>query len=361
MTEEKKFVGMGAPKESEPLSLLSYPLPPLSPTDIEVVVEWCGLCHSDLHSIDNDWGNSVFPLVPGHEVVGTISFVGEHVPSSLSLNIGDRVGIGPNGWACFKCSRCLGGEPNYCAKGRALYNSKDPSSSLMTKGGFGERVRVRGEMCVKIPKDYPSPQAAPMLCAGVTVFAPLNRYVTPGDHVAVMGIGGLGHLGIMFAKAMGAKVTAISSSNSKRELCAKLGADHYVNMNGKTEAEKKEMKSLRHSLSLLLVTSSGANLDERGVGKLVSWMGVGGNVCFVGIPNPGVIPVNIFQLLARRVVVSASGIGSPNEMRMMFDFATKHKIYPFIEKYRLKEDINLALDRMKEGKPRFRCVLQANL
>ena len=231
---------------AQALQLWGYEPGPLGSNEVELAITHCGLCHGDLHLIDNDLGISTYPLVPGHEVIGTISAMGDRVNGFV---LGQRVGVGWQRGSCNECEWCLQGLQNLCPSARP--------TAVAGYGGFADRLRVDYRFAVLIPDALDSATAAPLLCAGITVYAPLSRLVHPASRVGVIGIGGLGHLALQFARAMGAEVFASSTSPNKEQEAQQFGAHHFV-----VSADMAQMKHVSASLDLLLATAS-ANLDFR--------------------------------------------------------------------------------------------------
>lgn len=309
----------------------------IGPFDIEVKISHCGICHSDLHLIDNDWGLSKYPFVPGHEIVGTVTAVGSSVKH---LKPGQRVGIGWQRSSCFQCEWCKSGDENLCPKQEA--------TCVGHNGGFAEKIRTDSRFAFLIPEALASEYAAPLMCGGITVFSPLKSHkIDSTKHVGVIGIGGLGHLAIQFAKAMGAKVTAFSSTPEKESEAKKLGADFFVSIDN-----PKALKKLTNSFDLILCTIFQAQ-DWSVYLDLLRPKGV---ICFVGAQSkPAAIPV--FPLIAGRKGVDGSNIGNRHEIEEMLKFAAEHDIKPMIELFAMDE-VNQALEKLKSNKVRYRAVLK---
>jgi len=323
-----------APKEK----LVPYKFDPglLKPDEIEIEVEYCGLCHSDISVIDNDWGLSQYPLVPGHEVVGRIVALGEAV---LGFKIGERVGIGWNSESDMNCRQCLSGNHHLCPK--------VVPTIIGHKGGFAERIRAQWEWVLPLPENLDPSSAGPLMCGGITVFAPLVlNNVAPTDHVGVVGIGGLGHLAIKFAKAWGCEVTAFTHSLAKLEEAKKLGADHVV-----SSVDVNAIRALAGKLDLLLVTVN-VPLDWQ---AFISTLAPNGRLHIVGaVLEP--IPIAAFDLIMSQRTVTGSPTGSPVMMAKMLEFAARHKILPTVEHFPLSK-INDAIAHLLAGKARYRVVL----
>jgi uncharacterized zinc-type alcohol dehydrogenase-like protein len=326
-----------APKEK----LVPYKFDPglLKPDEIEIEVEYCGLCHSDISVIDNDWGLSQYPLVPGHEVVGRIVALGDAV---LGFKIGERVGVGWNSESDMNCRQCLSGNHHLCPK--------VVPTIIGHKGGFAERIRAQWEWVLPLPENLDPSSAGPLMCGGITVFAPLVlNNVAPTDHVGVVGIGGLGHLAIKFAKAWGCEVTAFTHSLAKLEAAKKLGADHVV-----SSVDVNAIRALAGKLDLLLVTVN-VPLDWQ---AFISTLAPNGRLHIVGaVLEP--IPIAAFDLIMSQRTVTGSPTGSPVMMAKMLEFAARHKILPTVEHFPLSK-INDAIAHLLAGKARYRVVLDAD-
>eukprot|EP00457_Paulinella_chromatophora_P005669 gb/GEZN01005686.1/.p1 GENE.gb/GEZN01005686.1/~~gb/GEZN01005686.1/.p1 ORF type:complete len:376 (+),score=50.09 gb/GEZN01005686.1/:285-1412(+) len=323
----------------------SFILADPGPGEMLVAVTHCGICHSDLHALRNDWKTSNYPLVPGHEVVGMVMRRG----LGVTLPVGARVGIGPNVGGCDQCEMCLMGEQNMCRQAVACYDSLRKDGSR-TYGGFARIVRCDGRFALPLPDQLSSLTAAPLLCAGLTVFAPLKRWTQPGQTVAVLGIGGLGHLALQFGKALGCHVVALSSSADKKAECHSLGAEHFVNTK-----QSKEMKPFYGKVDFLLCTVN-SQLDWKIYLRLLK---VDGRFCFVGIP-PGNIKLNVSALVMRRISVCGSLVGSRAETQEMLSIAAAKGVKAIVERFPATE-VQAALQQLTANKLRYRAVLDYTL
>ena len=331
------FTAYAALQPKEELQLWQYKPAPLKESEIEVRVTHNGLCHTDIHMRDNDWGVSEFPLVPGHEVVGIVTEIGKDV---TNLKKGDRVGLGWIRNSCRVCYHCLQGEENVCKQGFT-------GLIVGNHGGFADKVRSTADFAYKIPDALDSASAAPLLCAGITVYTPLRTYIKyPGMKVGIVGIGGLGHLAIKFARAMGAEVTVLSSSADKATEAKEFGAHHFYQW----ESEKAK-QDLTGSLDLFLSTSS-AELDWD---LAFSLLGNNGVLCFLGIPVSS-INIPLIPLIFGQKSIVGSVVGGRRFMQEMLDFAAINQIKPMIETMPLSQ-VNEAMDRVLAGKARYRIVL----
>jgi alcohol/geraniol dehydrogenase (NADP+) len=332
MTTISAFAALAA---KEQLTPFTYEPAALGPNDVEIEISHCGICHSDIHLIDNDWASSSYPLVPGHEIVGTVAAVG----NACALEPGQRVGVGWQRSACLQCELCRAGHENLCATQQA--------TCVGNHGGFADRIRLDGRFAFPLPPSLDAAATAPLLCAGVTVFAPLRRWgVRAGSSVGVIGIGGLGHLALRFLRAMGAKVTAFTSSPDKREEAVRLGANDAA-----SSTNVKEIRSHSNRFDMLLCTAPG-RLDWISYLETLKPNGV---LCLVGAP-PGLVQFSPAQLLLTQRIICGSDIGSPGAIREMLAFAAEHEIGAQIETAPLS-DVNAALLRVRKNQARYRMVL----
>jgi uncharacterized zinc-type alcohol dehydrogenase-like protein len=308
----------------------------LNANEVEVKISHCGVCHSDIHLIDNDWGNSKYPFVPGHEIVGTVSAVGEDVKD---CTVGERVGIGWQADSCGICEWCRQGDEHLCAKSQPTCVGRN--------GGYADAVRVNSRFAIPVPDALESENVAPLLCAGITVYSPLrNHGVRPSSRVGVVGIGGLGHLALQFAKAFGAEVTALSTSKDKEDEALEMGASHFVNTR-----DMGEMKKIAGSFDFLLSTVS-ADQDWQ---ALVNSLRPKGTLCVVGVP-PSSMSIQAFPLISGQRSVAGSPIGSPRDLHEMLDVAARHDVKAITERFAMAK-ANDAIAKVKKGKVRYRAVL----
>jgi uncharacterized zinc-type alcohol dehydrogenase-like protein len=324
---------------SEPKGILKpfeYDPGELKPHEVEIDVHYCGICHSDLSIIDNEWGFSQYPVVPGHEVVGRIHQMGAQVKG---LTIGQYVGLGWHAGYCNECAYCRDGDHNLCATAQATI--------VGHHGGFADKVRAAANSVIPIPDGIALDSAGPLFCGGITVFNPLVQFgVKPTDKVAVIGIGGLGHMAVKFLNAWGCEVTAFTSSEAKKAEALSLGAHHTLN-----SRNQKDIKAVARSFDFIISTVN-AKLDwDLYLGTLKPR----GRLHFVGVV-PESLDINVFSLIGEQHSVSGSPSGSPATIGKMLDFANRHGIKPQIEKF-LFEDVNLAIERLRSGEARYRIVL----
>jgi uncharacterized zinc-type alcohol dehydrogenase-like protein len=304
--------------------------------EVEIGITHCGICHSDLHLISNDWGMSQYPFIPGHEIIGSVTAVG---PQVRSLKTGQRVGLGWQSNSCGVCEWCTRGLENLCPSSEA--------TCVHRHGGYASRVRANARFVVPIPDALPSEQAAPLLCGGITVYNPMrDNGINPTSRVGVVGIGGLGHLAIQFARVFGAEVTAFSTSATKEEEARALGAHHFVNTR-----ESKAMKEVAGTHDFILTT---ANADQDW-GVYIQSLRPTGTLCFVGVP-PSPVSVQAFPLIAGIRSITGSPIGSPHRIREMLDVAARHNVKATTESFPMAK-ANEAIEKVKKNKVRYRAVL----
>jgi len=328
--------------KSQTSALVPFEFDPgtLRPDQVDIKVESCGVCHSDLSMKKNDWGMTAYPFVPGHEVIGTISAIGGEV---RHLKLGEHVGLGWFSGSYLTCNFCLGGDQNLC---------KTSEQTIVGRyGGFASHVRTQALWATPIPAAMDAASAGPLLCGGITVFNPLTQFdVKPFHRVGVIGIGGLGHLALQFLNAWGCEVSAFTSSSGKADEAKKLGAHKVVD--SKSDAE---MAAIAGSLNFILST---ANADLNW-GQLVGCLAPKGRLHFVGaVPSP--VSLQVFPMSVSQASISASPLGSPSTTRTMLGFCTRHNIKPAVEYFPMSK-ANEALEHLDAGKARFRIVLKNDL
>ncbi|KEZ40933.1 NADP-dependent alcohol dehydrogenase 6 [Scedosporium apiospermum] len=320
--------------------------------DVDIQITHCGICGSDLHTLRSGWGETPYPCCVGHEIVGKAVRVGKNVKH---IKVGDRVGVGAQARSCMQpdCPECSVGQENHCSRAAVnTYGSVYPNGEGKSYGGYSDYNRTNGHFVLKIPDSLPSELAAPMLCGGITVFSPLRRNgCGPGKSVGIVGVGGLGHFGVLFAKALDAdRVVGISRRASKRDEVLALGADAYI----ATADEEGWAKKNARTLDLIVSTVSSADMPLSDYLKLLK---VGGTFIQVGAPDGGNLPpINAFTLIGSGIKVGGSLIGPPGEIQEMLDFAAKNNVKPWVQLRPLK-DANQAVIDMTEGKARYRYVL----
>jgi uncharacterized zinc-type alcohol dehydrogenase-like protein len=318
------------------LELFSYDAGELGPEEVEIAVTHCGICHSDLSMLDNDWGMSTYPLVPGHEAVGTVVALGEE---AKGLKIGQRVGVGWSAFSCLSCRECVSGNHNLCANVQGTIIGRH--------GGFAERVRVQWVWARPLPEGIDYEKAGPLLCGGVTVFTPLLAYnLPPTSRVGIIGIGGLGHMALQFANKWGCEVHAFTTSDSKEAEARKMGA-HFVHDTKNADALKK----LSGKLDLIISTIN-VPLDVPG---LVGALAPRGRLHVVGaITEPMSVPA--IPLIFGQKSISGSPSGSPTALDLMLEFGARHGIAPLTEMFPMSK-VNDAMEHLRAGKARYRIVL----
>ncbi|MFS0735019.1 NAD(P)-dependent alcohol dehydrogenase [Microbacterium sp. 1P10UB] len=333
-----------APSATEPLEPTTIERRDLGPKDVLIDIAYAGICHSDIHTVRGEWGEIVYPQVVGHEIVGTVAEVGSEVTLHA---VGDRVGVGCMVNSCRECENCKAGMENYCLKGNVgTYAGKDKDGTI-TQGGYAEKIVVVEDFVLRVPESIPYEAAAPLLCAGITTYSPLAHWkVGPGSRVAVVGLGGLGHMAVKIAHAMGAEVTVLSQTLSKKEDGLKMGADHYY-----ATSDPETLKNLRNSFDLIVNTVS-APLD---LDAYLRTLALDGTMVNVGAP-PEALPLHVFTLFANRRTFAGSSIGSIGETQEMLDFCAEHGIAPEIELIDASQ-INEAYERVLKSDVRYRFVI----
>lgn len=321
------------------LQAISYNPGPLGPEDVEIKVEHCGICHSDLSLINNAWGFTRYPFVPGHEAVGRVVAIGAQ---AKGVSIGQRVGLGWNASSCMHCAQCLAGRQHLCPQVQPTLVGRH--------GAFADRVRAHWVWVLPLPDGLDMRECGPLLCGGITVFAPLRELgISPTARVGVVGIGGLGHMALKFCKAWGCEVTAFTSSASKAEEARAFGAHRVV-----SSRDTEQIAALAGALDLILVTVN-VSLDWD---ALLAALAPNGRLHVLGaVTEP--IPVPVFTLLMGQKSISASPTGSRGALDDMLAFADRHHVAPQTEHFPMSE-VNAALQHLRDGKARYRIVLDAD-
>ena len=334
------FKAYAATAKGQPLTPFVFDPGPLGAEQVEIKVDYCGICHSDLSMLENDWGMSTYPFVPGHEVAGTVVATGSN---AKRVKVGDRVGLGWLSGSCQACKQCESGNHNLCATGEATIVGRH--------GGFADRVRCHWLWATPLPATLEAVKAGPLLCGGITVFNPIVQCgVQPTHRAGVIGIGGLGHMALQFLNKWGCEVVAFTSSDSKREEALKLGAHRTVN-----SRDSAQMEKLAGSLDFILVTVN-VPLDWP---VIINALAPKGRLHVVGaVLEP--IPVAAFSLIMGQKSISGSPVGSPSTMATMLDFCARHGIAPMVEKFPMSR-VNEALEHLRSGKARYRIVLENDL
>jgi uncharacterized zinc-type alcohol dehydrogenase-like protein len=340
----KTVSAYAAPSATGPLGPSSIDRRDVGPNDVLIDIKYAGICHSDIHFARGEWGEIQYPIVPGHEIAGIVAEVGSEVTRHAA---GDRVGVGCMVNSCGDCRPCREGEEQYCVPGNTqTYGSVDRDGTI-TQGGYSTHIVVTEDFVVRIPDGIGLDEAAPLLCAGITTYSPLNRWQAgPGKRVAVVGFGGLGHMAVKIAHAMGAEVTVLSQSLRKQEDGLRLGADHYY-----ATSDRDTFRELRQSFDLIINTVS-AEIDAN---RFLSLLDVHGTMVSVGAP-PQPLPVSVFSLLGKGRSWAGSLIGGIAETQEMLDFCAEHGIGAEIETIEAGQ-INEAWERVLNSDVRYRFVI----
>ncbi|KAG2227375.1 hypothetical protein INT45_004331 [Circinella minor] len=350
MCTDNTFHGWSSAGKGEPLEWREFELKQFEDNDVQMDVTHCGICGSDIHTLDSGWGPTEYPCVVGHEIVGVVTAVGKNV---TRFKVGDRAGVGAQCGSCLECDNCKQGQENLCERRAILTYNDRWANGDKTYGGYATKWRGHEAFAFKVPDNMESEIAASFMCAGVTVYAPLRRAnVKPGDKVGVIGIGGLGHFAVQWAKAMGAQSVALSSSDRKREDAKALGCDDYV-ITSDIDAMKKHAGTFTH----IICTNFSNNFDW---GLYFSLIKHNGYFIMVALPEEPLTGIPAVPLAFRQINLIGSFIGSPKDIEEMLEFAAKTDVKPWINKYALK-DAPAAVQAMRDGKPRYRIVLDASL
>jgi len=340
----KNIKAFGTEAADAPLNALNINRREPLPYDVEIEILYCGICHSDLHAARNEWGGSAYPIVPGHEIVGKVTKVGNQV---AKFQIGDLAAVGCIVDSCRECEHCKEGLEQYCEPGNTIvFGAPDKHLGGRTYGGFSENIVVDEHYVLHVPAKLDLAAAALLLCAGITVYSPLKHWKAgPGKKVGIVGIGGLGHLAIKIAKAMGAQVVVFTTSQAKAEDAKRLGADEVV-LSTNAEQMKKHAK-----LDIIIDTVSA----KHNINDYLNLLKVDGTVVLVGLPVDQ-LPIGAFNLIKGRKSFSGSNIGGIAETQEMLDFCAKHNITADIEMISVQQ-INEAFDRLEKGDVHYRFVV----
>ncbi|TGK03662.1 NAD(P)-dependent alcohol dehydrogenase [Leptospira selangorensis] len=337
--------GYAAAIAKAPLAPFQFDRRDAKDEDVVIDIHYCGICHSDIHQARDEWGGSIFPMVPGHEITGIVSKVGSKVSK---FKVGDKVGVGCFVDSCRECEHCKAGLEQFCETGMsATYNGREQDRKTPTYGGYSNKIVVDQSYVLRIPDNLPLDAAAPLLCAGITLYSPLAHWKAgPGKKVAIIGLGGLGHMGVKIAHALGAEVTVLSQSNKKEADAKRLGADHFY-----ATSEKSTFSKLRGSFDLIINTVS-MPLDWN---AYLSLLRVDGSMVVVGVPEEQV-PIGAFSLIGGRKSLAGSLIGGIAETQEMLDFCGKHNITSDIELISIQK-VNEAYERVVKSDVRYRFVI----
>ncbi|MDI9818464.1 MULTISPECIES: NAD(P)-dependent alcohol dehydrogenase [unclassified Legionella] len=337
--------GYAAPTAKAPLEPFSFQRREVGDNDVLIDIHYCGICHSDIHQARDEWGGSLFPMVPGHEIVGIVRKAGKHV---IKFKAGDRVGVGCMVDSCRRCGSCQEGLEQYCAEGLTpTYNGMERDGSALTQGGYSNQIVVNEDFVLRLADNLPLETQAPLLCAGITLYSPLKHWhAGPGKKVAIVGLGGLGHVGVKIAHAMGAEVTVLSHSNRKKEDSKRLGADYFY-----ATSEPETFKKLTSHFDLIICTvSAGINWNE-----YLTLLKRDGTMVLLGVPEENV-PLGAFSLIGGRRSLAGSLIGGIKETQEMLDFCGKHQINADIELIPIQQ-VNEAYERVLKSDVRYRFVI----
>lgn len=337
------FKAYAAASQAGELKPFEFDPGPLKDEQVEIAVSYCGLCHSDLSMLDNEWGFSKYPFVPGHEVVGTVVAVGSQ---ARNVKVGDQVGLGWFSGSCMRCPQCLSGNHNLC-----IDSTGNEVTIIGRHGGFADRVRCHWVWAIPVPSNLDPAKLGPMFCGGLTVFNPLIQLgIRPTDRVGVIGIGGLGHMALRFLNKWGCEVVAFSSSESKTAEAKSLGAHRVVN-----SRDSQQLANIAGSLDFILSTVN-ATLDWEAYLQCLAPKGRFHTVGAIAEP----ISISAFTLFLGQKSISGTPSGSPTTTRLMMDFCSRHKIEPVTELFPMSK-VNDAIQHLRDGKARYRIVLQNDI
>jgi uncharacterized zinc-type alcohol dehydrogenase-like protein len=337
--------GFAALSVKAPITPYSFERREPRAADVVIDIKYCGICHSDIHQARDEWGGSIFPMVPGHEIAGVVRAVGSKV---TKYKVGDHVGVGCFVDSCRECANCERSLDQYCLKGASLtYNGHEQDGHTVTQGGYSNVIVVDENYVLRIPNSLPLDKAAPLLCAGITLYSPLMHWKAgPGKKVGIVGLGGLGHMGVKIARALGADVTVLSHSERKKQDALRMGAHHFISTH-----DKQVFQQHANSFDLIVNTVSA----EIEMSDYFGLLKVDGALVAVGVPDKA-LTVHPFSLIAMRRTYAGSMIGSIQETQEMLDFCARHEITPEIEVIAPTE-INAAWDRVVKSDVRYRFVI----
>lgn len=334
----------GAEAAEEPIKELTIRRRKVLPNDVEIEILYCGICHSDLHAVHNDWGGTSYPIVPGHEIVGRVSNVGKNV---TKFNVGDLAGVGCIVESCRECNHCQEGDEQFCEKGATMvFNAPDKKHGGITYGGFSENIIVDENYVLRVPEALDLASAAPILCAGITVYSPLKHWKAGADkNIGIIGIGGLGHMAIKIAKAMGAFVTVFTTSQEKADDAKRLGTDDVV-----LSTDAEQMKYCRKQDMILDTVSA-----KHDINTYIDLLKTDGSLVMVGLPAEQ-LEIGAFNIVQGRKSFSGSNIGGIAETQEVLNFCAEHNISADIELIGVNE-INNAFERLVKGDVKYRFVI----
>ena len=339
--------GYAAQKAKADLAPWTFQRRSLGPNDVLVEIEYAGICHSDIHQVREEWGEALFPMVPGHEIAGRVKEVGTSV---TKFKPGMKAGVGVFIDSCRKCENCLKGENQYCLEGMTgTYNGYERDGKTIAQGGYSTAIVVHEDYVLKLPDNLDMAGVAPLLCAGITLYSPLKHWgAGPGKKVGIIGLGGLGHMGVKFAVAMGAEVSVLSHSANKEQDAKTMGAHNFILTKDETVFDKYKMHFD------LLINSVSAPLD---LNQYLNMLKLNGSIVMVGLSGQP-YPIDAFQMLSQRRRIAGSMIGGMPETQEMLDFAGKHNIVSDVEVINA-DYINKAYDRVVASDVKYRFVIDA--
>lgn len=337
--------GIAAFSAKEPLGPYAFQRRDPKENDVVIDIKYCGICHSDIHTVRSEWGEARYPVVPGHEITGVVRAVG---PKVSKYRVGDKVGVGCMVDSCRHCQHCEQDLEQYCLNGfSGTYNSFERDGKTPTQGGYSNVIVVDQDFVLKIPESMSLEKAAPLLCAGITLYSPLVHWKAgPGKKVAIMGLGGLGHVGVKIARALGAEVTVLSHSERKRKDALEMGAHHFVSTH-----DKAVFKQYAAQFDLIINTVS-ADID---MGSYFGLLKLDGSLVVVGLPDKP-LSIHPFPLVHKRRSYAGSLIGSIKETQEMLDFCAKHEVFPEVELIEPNQ-VNVAYERVVNSDVRYRFVI----
>jgi uncharacterized zinc-type alcohol dehydrogenase-like protein len=341
MLQTKGYAAMTAKAALTPFS---FERREVGPHDILITITHCGICHSDIHQARDEWGDSLFPMVPGHEIVGTVARIGAEVKT---FKIGDRAGVGCFVDSCRTCGACKEGQEQYCEAGMLLTYSGRDQAGHITQGGYSNQIVVDAQYALRIPQALSAAGAAPLLCAGITTYSPLRHWGVGKYHkLAVVGLGGLGHMAVKIARALGTEVTVLSTSEKKRQDALRLGANHF-----ELTTQPKTLAKLARHFDFIIDTVSAPH----DYNALVNVLKTDGTLILVGVPEKPTL-LEPFPLILHRRRIAGSVIGGIRETQEMLDFCAEHKIESDVEVIPIQQ-VNDAYERVLKGDVRFRFVI----
>lgn len=337
--------GIAAYSAREPLSPYAFERRDPKEHDVVIDIQYCGICHSDIHTVRSEWGEAMYPVVPGHEIAGIVRAIGSKV---TKYKVGDSVGVGCFVDSCRECANCKSDLDNYCLKGfNATYNSLEKDGKTPTQGGYSNVIVVDENYVLRIPESLPLEKAAPLLCAGITLYSPLKHWKAgPGKKVAILGLGGLGHVGVKIARALGSDVTVLSHSDRKRDDALRMGANHFL-----ATHDGSVFKEYQNHFDLIINTVS-ADIN---MGDYFGLLKLDGSLVVVGLPEKP-LSIHPFPLVMKRRSYAGSLIGSIKETQEMLDFCAQNKITPEIELIK-PDQVNTAYERVIKSDVRYRFVI----